>query len=234
MKKIIFASFLWLVLISLVIAYLIDMTYMETITTIKDIILAICAVVGACVAYRGLGTWQRQLKGQVEYDLSRRLLIGLFKYRDAINGVRNSITFSYEMPDPPEEQAKNMNQDQIKFYRLAKAYGVKWDRVIEQKTLLYADRIEAEAIWGSDLNNLFNNIFKLENELFEQIRHYLEIMNPDVSAPSKVASYEYLNSKRDIKYDSSYYKTDDYKQDLITAIAEIESYLKPKLRHDKL
>jgi hypothetical protein len=78
-------------------------TCTELVTLIKDLILCGAAIAGAVIAIKGLNTWKRQLKGQSEYELSRRLLVTLFKYRDAINGVRHPAMFGYEMPNPPED-----------------------------------------------------------------------------------------------------------------------------------
>ena len=65
------------------------MTCIEIFTIIKDAAVTGAAITGAFVAFKGLGTWRRQLKGLSEYELSRRILVTLFKYRDAINGVRH-------------------------------------------------------------------------------------------------------------------------------------------------
>ncbi len=53
------------------------MNCVEIISVLKDILLSACAVTGAFVAVKGLNTWRRQLRGQSEYDLSRRILVSL-------------------------------------------------------------------------------------------------------------------------------------------------------------
>lgn len=209
------------------------MTHTEIITIIKDLILASAAITGAIVAVKGLGTWQRQLKGQSEYELSRRILVSLFKYRDSINGVRHPAMWAYEMPNPPEEEAKIMSREQISFYGTSKAYQARWDKVQEQKTTLYADLLEAEAIWGTGLKNLFQSVFALEHELVTQIRHYLELINTDVKEYRKDAIRKIDENKRDIMYDLSSDEPDEYKKDLLDAITAIETYLKAKLSHEK-
>lgn len=209
------------------------MTHMEIITIIKDLILASAAITGAIVAVKGLGTWQRQLKGQSEYELSRRILVSLFKYRDSINGVRHPAMWAYEMPNPPEEEAKIMSREQISFYGTSKAYQARWDKVQEQKTALYADLLEAEAIWGMGLKNLFQSVFDLEHELVTQIRHYLELINTDVKEYRKDAIRKIDENKRDVMYDLSSDEPDEYKKDLLEAITAIEIYLKAKLSHEK-
>lgn len=210
------------------------MTCTETIALLKDIVLSGAAITGAVVAVKGLGTWQRQLKGQSEYELSRRILVTVFKYRDAINGVRHPAMWAYEMPSPPEHESKTMSQEQIRFYGISKAYQTRWAKVQNERTFLYADMLEAEAIWGNELNNLFKKVFDLEHELFTRIRHYIELINPDTSMASKEAIGKIDEKKRDIMYDNLTEEPDEYKQELISAIKDIEKYLKPKLRHEKL
>lgn len=205
---------------------------MEIITTIKDLILAGVTITGAVVAVKGFGTWQRQLKGQSEYEVSRRILVSLFRYRDAINSVRHPIILPYEMPRPSQEEAQTMGYEQIRFYGVSEAYQARWEKVQEQRTALYADLLEAEAIWGSSLNDLFKVVFNLEHELFTCIRQYLELINPDVTELSKDAISKIYEKKRDIMYDSlDPDKPDDYKRDLLAAIEAIELYLKPKLSY---
>ena len=210
------------------------MTCTEIATLFKDIVLSGAAITGAVVAVKGLGTWQRQLKGQSEYELSRRILVTLFKYRDAINGVRHPAMWAYEMPTPSEDEAKSMSLEKIRFYGTSKAYQARWDKVQSERTSLYADLLEAEAIWGNELKDLFKNVFGLEHELFTRVRHYIELINPDTDKESKEAISNIDKKGRDIMYDNLSDEPDEYKKDLISAIEKIEKYLKPKLSHEKV
>lgn len=157
------------------------MTIIEIIKVTKDVVLILGAILGAIFAFWGLGTWRRQLKGQSEYELSRRILVTLFRYRDAVDSARHPVMWAYELPIPPENELKSMSQEQVRFYGRSKAYQNRWEKVQNQRNALYADLLEAEAVWGSDLNELFNKVFKLEHELFMAIRNHLDLMNPEVS-----------------------------------------------------
>lgn len=210
------------------------MTCTEIVALLKDLVLSGAAITGAVVAVKGLGTWQRQLKGQSEYELSRRILVSVFKYRDAINGVRHPAMRAYEMPLPPEDEAAKMSPEQIRLYGTSKAYQARWDKVQAERTSLYADLLEAEAIWGAELKQLFKKVFDLEHELFTRIRHYIELINPDTSEAKKEAITKINNKARDIMYDDLGEEPDEYKKDLISAIEQIEKYLKPKLSHEKV
>jgi len=201
-------------------------------TLIKDIILIGAAITGSIVAIKGLGTWQRQLKGQSEYDLSRRILVTLFKYRDGINGVRHPAMWAHEMPSPPEDEADNMSREQISFYGSSKGYQNRWDKVQLEKTSLYADLLEAEAIWGIELKDLFKEVFSLEHELFTSVRHHIELRNPNTPEASKEAIIKIDKKRRDIMYDTLGDEPDEFKKEFISAIEKIEKYLKPKLRHE--
>jgi hypothetical protein len=132
----------------------------ELVTLAKDLILSGAAIVGIYVAIKGLCTWQRQLKGQSEYELSRRILVSLFKSRDAISGLRRPAMGTPELPTPPDSEAKGMSSDQIRFYRVSKAYQARWDKVLRERTGLDADLLEAEALWRCDLKKAVQGVVR--------------------------------------------------------------------------
>lgn len=206
-------------------------TCVELVTLIKDLILSGAAIAGAVIAIKGLGTWKRQLKGQSEYELSRRLLVTLFKYRDAIAGVRHPAMWAYEMPGPPEGESKNMSREHVRFYGTSKAYQARWAKVQAERTNLYADLLESEAIWGDDLKNLFKTLFNLEHELFTSIRHYIDLINPETEEASKESIRNIDKKRRDIMYDDLSEEGDDYRKEFQLGIEAIEQYLKPKLHY---
>ena len=207
------------------------MTYPEIAAFIKDLILSGAAITGAVVAIKGLGTWKQQLRGQSEYDLSRRILVTLFKYRDAINGVRHPAMFAYEMPSPPEDESKGKSSEQIHFHGLSKAYQARWNKVQTERTSLYADLLKGEAIWGNELNGIFKSLFNLEHELYTCVRHYLELINPDTEDATKKAITKIRNNRRDILYADFSNDGDEYKKEFQLRVEEIEKYLKPKLHY---
>lgn len=207
------------------------MSCTELVTLIKDLILSGAAIAGAVIAINGLSTWKRQLKGQSEYELSRRLLVTLFKYRDAIAGVRHPAMWAYEMPSPPEDESKNMSREHIRLYGTSKAYQARWDKVQAERASLYADLLESEAIWGDELKKLFKTLFNLEHELFTSVRHYVELINPETKEGSKESIRDIDKKRRDIMYDDLSEEGDDYRKDFQLGVEAIERYLKPKLHY---
>jgi len=209
------------------------MTFIDVIALLKDISIGIAAVYGTLIAKKGLDTWRRQLKGQSEYELSRRILITLFKYRDAIDSVRNPLMLGVETPYPPDNEAKNMNRDEIDFYGVSKAYQARWNKIYTEKESLYVDLLESEAIWGNDLKNLFKKVFSLESELRLAFTFHLNSINPKTESLDRDFYNIQLKNRRSIIYEFPSENPDAFKQDMFSAIDSVEAYLKPKLSHEE-
>ena len=199
----------------------------------KDIIVAIAAFIGACVAIAGLSTWRRQLKGQADHELARRILVSLYRYRDAINGVRHPAMMAGEFPEPSESQRAHKTDAQIRFSALSNAYGNRWQRVQTQRVALHADLLESEALWGAELKTKeFSPIFSLEWELQVCVRNYLIQCDPDEREERKTAIAKLSRDKRDVLYDSLEPGGDEFSKALADAMGAVETYLKPKLARD--
>ncbi len=210
------------------------MTCLQFVTLTKDLILVVVALVGSVVAIMGLNTWRRQLRAQFHFELSRRILVDLFKYRDAINRVRHPAIMSYETPSPPAEKAKDMTPEQISFYGISAAYQARWDQVYVERSELRAGILEAEAVWGSQLKTLFKALSALEYELIRYIRLYLEIRNPDTDEETKEANIKLKKDSREILYDDLSEEGDTYRKEFQAGIEKIEQYLKDKMEPFRL
>ena len=152
---------------------MIDTAIVESVGLVKDIVLTIAAVIGGFVAVRGLRTWNRQLKGGVEYELTRRLLKYSYRFRDAISRVRNPLMWSSEMPTPPAEVGKAMSDEDLRYYGLSRAYQLRWDKVNEVRNDLQTELIEAEVLWGRVVYKQFQPLFTLQNELLDSAKFAL-------------------------------------------------------------
>lgn len=192
----------------------------------KDIVLTITAVIASFVAIMGLNTWNRQLKGQVEYELTRRLLKSAFKIREALKVVRNPVMFGYEQSMPEKAEAEKMTNDQIRHYGTVRAYQARWDKVNEARAELQTDILEAEVIWGHVIQKKFRKLFELQGELFSVVQTYLVATDPSKPQSSRDSYHELIKTKRDIMYDiSSDDEPDEFTKDVTNAVKEIEDYL---------
>lgn len=206
---------------------MLEATTVQAISTVKDVILAGAGVFGAVIAWRGLRTWNRQLKGSVEYELTRRLLKCTYRLREAIKGVRHPIMLAseLELPDRPEP----MPIAERRFLGRAKAYQARWEKVDTARNNLQTEMLEAEVVWGKTIYAKFEPLFKLQHELFSDVQSYLGITNPDEGIISKDAWRKIRASRREVLYDMLGSRPDPYSDDIAKAISEIESYLKPHL-----
>jgi hypothetical protein len=202
----------------------------DIITNTKDVILAVGAIVAMYVAVRGLNTWNRQLKGGVEYELTRRLLKCTYHLREAIKLVRNPIMFNNEIPNPPADIAGEMTRDQKRYYGLSEAYQARWNKVTSARDGLQTELLEAEAIWGKVIYDQFEPLFSLQRELYSDVHSYLTVCNPAEHEDSKHAMSEIRRKRREVLYDTSSFEPDPFTDDVEKAITDIETFLKPHLK----
>lgn len=194
---------------------------------IVDIIPSVAAIIVSVVAVMGLNTWKNQLHGKSEYELAGRLLVGAFRLRDAIKGVRNPAMFSSEMPLPPSDIASNMTEIQIHFYGKEKAYASRWNAVGDIRGDIYADLLESEALWGNEIQTKYSVFFELQGELTVAINSLLVQHDPDMREETKRAYSTMMAGRRDVIY--AVEGDDPFQEDVDEAIREIEVYLRPKL-----
>lgn len=212
----------------------------EWISIGKDVILALCgmvgagcAVFGAYIAKKGLGSWQRQMSGQAYFDLTKRILVGIYKLRSTVYAVRHPAVYPSEMPFPSDDERKTMDQSDVRFYGISGAYAKRWEKVVEAENQLEVDLMEAEAIWGTDLKDHYNELRALIFELLTVVRYTMELRNPKISLEKRQITQQLLGQVRDILYDlkpnGGVDDTDVFKREFETAVSTIEAYPKTKL-----
>ena len=151
----------------------------------KDLVTLIGAIIGLCIAWSGLRTWKRQLKGQTEYELSRRILRLCYQYRDTIRRVRDSGMSVSEYRYPADVRLEALNDRQRAYLGRRGAYEARWERVTTVRSDLYPELLEAEVLWDDQLNNLMKAIFELETQLLTAIEEEMLLANPDLSEDAK-------------------------------------------------
>ncbi len=207
---------------------------MTTAETITAIISAIGTSGGLWIAYQGLHTWKKQLFGNTEYELSRRIIISLLKYKSAIDAFRVPAIYSYEIPELPDG-AKYKNDAYIEHYRMNGIYQARWDKISAAGVDLQANIVEGETIWGEEFTRLFDGLKKLENELFKAVREHIRLLNPEVSEETKEIIkarslfQDELRNPISACFDND--EDDKFDIDLLKQIKSIKDFLKPKLTH---
>lgn len=203
------------------------MTTIECINLIKEVFLTGTAITGVLVAIQGLNTWKMQLKGQSDYNLSRTLLIKIYKYRDALYIVRYPIMTGSELALTPEEEKQNLDYTERSYRGSVRAYQKRWDRVLECRNELLVGIVEAEAVWGLELPSLIKDIMQEEGELYLQIKYFLALKNPSLDKSDKEFEREHFNKK--FLYDNLDESKDVFRKSFTKLLLPAETYLKRKL-----
>lgn len=188
---------------------------------------AIGVGLAAWIGFSGLATWRRQNKGTSDHDLSRRLLIDLYQLRDRIKHARNSLILAGE--GGVDDQDQFLNFLQISYRNTARSYKKRLALIDEVRVRLSASLLESEAVWGDQLRSRFEPIFKLQNELFLNVRAYLITINPDEEDETIEAYRNILKSRRDVRCQASLEDEDGFQIEFDEALSRVEDYLRPKL-----
>jgi len=201
----------------------------EYISLLKDIVTVIAAGIASVAAIVGLSTWRRQLKGNTEYDLSRKLLRSLYATRNAVSAVRNPWQSAGEISQAMKEADLEANFHDEKFALLSAqaVYRLRWKSVVEATAALQIDALEAEALWGSEARDHLKPLYVLISELFSNIQLYLR----NLERPPHNQSEEASRAIDEIIYDTSgSERPNEYSQKLGAAIAEMEAFIRPRLK----
>lgn len=174
---------------------------------IQEVILTLTPVVAIIIALAGLNTWRRSLKGSYDFELSRRLLLSIYKSRDALRAARNSFLQIGE--------AEKHRSDWE-----ASAYERRWATVVEAMTELRAAILESEVSWGEDFKKETKGLHVLMVRLSMSIRHYLASM--DKSPGSRLFND---NDEKVLWGDDD----DEYDLELSEVIRKFEQKIKPKI-----
>lgn len=120
--------------------------------------LTLAAAFATCIlahlALKGFNAWKEQLKVKNEYELARRIFINTHKYKDAISEVRFPLMKLSTEPAPIDHPLKG-DPEFTHFYWEHELYEKRWDKVSSIYAELSPDLIEAKAVWGNKLQELF-------------------------------------------------------------------------------
>jgi hypothetical protein len=172
----------------------------------KDAVTMFAAGVAVYVGLTGLQTWQRQLRGNAEYDLARRVLVSVYKLRAAINNCR---LIEVEMDSEIVDITK-------------KIHDSLFDKLDEAQADLDVELLEGEAVWGSEPDYRYNVIM---------LQTLVQILQAAYS--SYYASYTLVTAPKaeayKILFTTGVFAKDDFTTRIGKTITDAENFLRPKL-----
>ncbi len=126
-----------------------------------------------------------------------------------------------------EEERSGVRANSEQSAGVIKAYARRWEKHSSSERELEAVLLEADAVWGLELRVLCKPLFDLQRELRTYIRLHIDA---NLRGNTELAT-EYrkiLRTYRDILYDSMN-ESDDFRREYSAYLAEVESFLRPKL-----
>lgn len=180
----------------------------DQITATATTVVAVATAAGVVIAKRGLKAWRVQLEGSAHFDLARRLLLEVYRLRDALEGVRTPLMLVNEAagadPDVPWEISR---------------YERRWQRVLDTLAPLNVCIYEAQILWGDEARNLMH---ELRSQIWT-LNHALS-----TSLQSKRAHSESLTQEqRDVLYGGM--GDDVFSVELQALVAKFEEHVRPHL-----
>jgi hypothetical protein len=159
----------------------------QIVTLAKDVTVALAAAAGVVVAIVGLKSWQRQLRGTVEYQLALKVLRSVFNVQSAIRDTRtryfSATELSLRRPSGTwsvttawaEEAAKAETPEERIVLDEEHAYGFRLQRVQQASSELWLAEQEVMALWGEDSRSKVAQVRECVAELFGAAQDYFPL-----------------------------------------------------------
>lgn len=141
-----------------------------------NIVVALAAVGGVILAFRGLGEWRSEKTWSREVELAEELLVQLHKKRDLVRSLRSS--FQSYAPRDAEEGESQFSEETAKFLGLTDSYQERFDKLSLVNSHAYASGVYATIRWGNEIENLLGQIQLLERRLYYWVGQYLRSQDP--------------------------------------------------------
>lgn len=198
-------------------------------TLLKELLLVAAAITGGIVAVSGLRTWKRQLKGQSEYELARRLLLAIYRLRDAFRAARSPLMFV-----PPDEGGSDAGEGTFPQKRHIRGLRRGFEERLRALDNTWSDvqlaALEAEVIWGRAVRELVAPLNECRAKFVTTVHEYFWLNDPPPYATVD------RNAERVTRVESTLYSVsnnpqeDQFLKELLDAIDKAEAFIRPHLK----
>ena len=189
----------------------------------KDWLTLIIAGCGVWVAWQGLRTWRRQLKGTSQFDVSKRLMLKVYQIRRDIEYCRESyrsipvLTHYQDGKLIPESEQERYSCNKEMLDR----YNVVARTLSEIEFILF----ESEIILDKNVRNIFKPIEDVCYLLRYSIDEYIIVCDPRYKDMS--GSEDSSNQYRELLRVIFSKKNDDIQTKINATVAEFEKLIEP-------
>ena len=197
------------------------------ITAVKDVLVGLAAAAAAIFAYLGLSAWRKELKGKSEYELAKRVLMSVYRVREAFKTVRHPAIYQYEYPEEMRDFHGHLKREH-EYEGTLHVYGKRLEKMDESFKALEEQHLEAQVEWGPQYQDVIVKLRRCRSELVLAIQQLLRRAKNPREEPTKAAE---LAEERSVLYHIG----GDPEQDRFTsqideAITDFEKWLRPHIR----
>ncbi|MBN8596050.1 MAG: hypothetical protein J0L78_00080 [Planctomycetes bacterium] len=149
----------------------------DWLSTVANILVAMCTAIAVCIARRGLRTWREQVDYEIDHALARRLLTETYRLRDAVRTARRPIMSAVEFRRAHSKLRDELGVTAIEGVDTSllqvPALGMRWDEVLQVQRAVEREVCEAEAIWGKAWASEFRTVaYRPASMLQDAINEY--------------------------------------------------------------
>jgi len=195
---------------------------------VSDLATTVAATVAVIVAVKGLNTWRAELRGRTEYDLARRILLALYRVREAIKTTRSPSMSEREFENRPDRKPDDRPWSGKDMRYL---YQQRWNGISAALVEVDANLLEAEALWGDVLKKPRADLQKCIADLLVSILKWLRANAPDDPGifERKPLTAEEMEAIDAVVWDLGEDK-DAFADRIKAAIRDVEDVVRPHLR----
>jgi hypothetical protein len=190
---------------------------------LKDIIVAIAAIVAAVFARKGINTYTNEFAVKDQYELAKRLLYAVYNVRDGFSHVRNAFMSVTEYP-------KNENGEIItdpQHEAVAYAYKKRWEILANALKEFEVEMTQAQAFWDFDKSTLLGPVRECVISLQIAIENRLDSMRGEEGVYIDNAERA---TERKVLYGRGDIEKDPFGKKIQQSLEPIESMVKPHLK----
>lgn len=193
---------------------------------VGTVFAAIGVTVASYVGLSGLKTWKRQIRGNNDHELSRRMLVESYKFKKTFFKARVAAIYPQEVRELGDPEFRNnpvdrYNRQKLGFYR-------RIESINKEFSALSASMFEAEALWGQGIVQCIRYVELLKDEYEEYISLKLLSMDPEEGEDDRQDYQSFLGERRTV-LKNRLGDADEFGDEMQRALSSLETILKAKL-----
>lgn len=208
------------------------MDIQSTIATAKDVIVAISALTAAGIAFAGLSTWNRQIRGQASYELARQILRKTYLFRNLILEYRSELRMISGLIKIKEQHSDTDFVESVALKELLDSVFNTLNNLDSSYLNIWAelktDFLEAEVVWGINLKKDFTKLSNIQALFYYDVKFLRSIVTHIRDNSTITQDQQKELTKIVHRYDNIHDNT--IRQEIEECVIEAESQLKVHLR----